>query len=188
MKEATLNNAIVCFAFVLLFSGQTLNRDTSQAKGGTAMSIIVNSTAFKEGEIIPTKFTCDGENVSPALEWSGIPRGTKSLALIADDPDAPRGTWVHWVLFNIPANLNGLPENIPPQSTLKNGARHGINDSRKIGYDGPCPPGGTHRYYFKLYVLDVELSLETGATKAQLIKAMDGHILGEGQLMGKYKR
>ena len=121
------------------------------------MDINVSSTAFKEGEAIPKKYTCDGENISPPLEWSDIPKGTKSIALIADDPDAPRGTWVHWVLFNIPA-------------------------------DGPCPPGGTHRYFFKLYALGVELSLETGATKAQLLKAMEGHILGEGRLMGKYKR
>ena len=152
------------------------------------MDINVSSTAFKEGEAIPKKYTCDGENVSPPLEWSNIPKGTKSIALIADDPDAPRGTWVHWVLFNIPADVNGLPENVPPRSTLKNGARHGINDSRKLGYDGPCPPGGTHRYFFKLYALGVELSLETGATKTQLLKAMEGHILGEGRLMGKYKR
>jgi len=183
-----MNNAILCFVFGLLCSGQTLNRDVSSAKEGTAMDIIVSSTAFKEGEAIPKKYTCDGENISPPLEWSDIPKGTKSIALIADDPDAPRGTWVHWVLFNIPADVNGLPENVPPRSTLKNGARHGINDSRKLGYDGPCPPGGTHRYFFKLYALGVVLSLETGATKVQLLKAMEGHILGEGQLMGKYKR
>ena len=178
----------MCFAFVLLFSGQTIDRDASPAKGGAAMDITVISAAFKEGEMIPKKYTCDGENVSPPLEWSGIPKGTKTLALIVDDPDAPRGTWVHWVLFNIPVNANGLSENILPRSTLKNGARHGINDSRTLGYDGPCPPGGTHRYYFKLYALGVGLSLESGATKAQLLKAMEGHVLGEGQLMGTYKR
>ena len=152
------------------------------------MNINISSTAFKEGEMIPKKYTCDDENISPPLEWSGIPTGTKSLALIADDPDAPRGTWVHWVLFNIPGEVKGLSENIPRHSTLKNGARQGVNDSRQLGYDGPCPPGGTHRYFFKLYALGVVLSLETGATKAQLLKAMEGHILGEGQLMGKYKR
>jgi len=183
-----MNTVVLYFTFAFLFSGQTLNRDASSAKGETAMDINVSSTAFKQGEMIPKKYTCDGENVSPPLEWSGAPKGTKSLALIADDPDAPRGTWVHWVLFNIPADANGLSENIPRHSTLKNGARQGTNDSRELGYDGPCPPGGTHRYFFKLYALGVELSLETGATKAQLLKAMEGYILGEGQLMGKYKR
>jgi Raf kinase inhibitor-like YbhB/YbcL family protein len=183
-----MNIVVLYFVFGLLFSGQTLNRDAASAKGDTAMNINISSTAFNEGEMIPKKYTCDGENVSPSLEWTGIPKGTKSLALICDDPDAPRGTWVHWVLFNIPADASGLTENVSPRSTLKNGARHGINDSRKLGYDGPCPPGGTHRYFFKVYALAVELSLESGATKAQLLKAMEGHILGEGQLMGKYKR
>ncbi len=183
-----MNMVSLYFAFGLLFPGQTLNRDASPAKGDTAMDISISSMAFKEGEMIPKKYTCDGENVSPSLEWTGIPRGTKSLSLICDDPDAPRGTWVHWVLFNIPADASGLSENVPPRSTLKNGARHGMNDSRKLGYDGPYPPGGTHRYFFKVYALGVELSLESGATKAQLLKAMEGHILGEGQLMGKYKR
>ena len=152
------------------------------------MEIKITSTAFKEGEMIPEKYTCDGENISPSLAWSGIPQGTASIALICDDPDAPRGTWVHWVLFNIPAKVMELSEKIPPRSTLNNGARHGINDSRALGYDGPCPPGGTHRYYFKLYALDSVLTLESGATKAQLLKAMEGHILGEGQLMGRFKR
>ncbi len=187
-RDITIDTVSLCFAFSLFFPGQNLNRDASPAKGEAVMEIAISSTAFKEGEIIPKKYTCDGENVSPPLEWSGIPKGTKSLALIADDPDAPHGTWVHWVLFNIPSDVNGLPENIPPRSTLKNGARQGMNDSRKLGYDGPCPPGGTHRYFFKLYALGIDLSLESGATKSQLLKAMEGHVLGEGRLMGKYKR
>ena len=187
-RENTLETAALLFIFSTLLSGQTISRDTVSAKGETVMEITISSTAFKEGEMIPKKYTCDGENISPTLEWSNIPKGTKSLALIADDPDAPRGTWVHWVLFNIPSDMKGLPENVPPRSTLKNGARHGMNDSRKLGYDGPCPPGGTHRYYFKLYALSVDLALESGATKEQLLKAMEGQILGEGQLMGKYKR
>jgi hypothetical protein len=179
---------VLCVAFVLLFSGQTLNRNTSKVKGGTAMEIKVSSTVFKEGEMIPKIYTCEGKNISPPLIWTDVPHGAKSLALIADDPDAPRGTWVHWVLFNIPADAKELSENIPRRSTLGNGARQGINDSHGLGYDGPCPPSGTHRYYFKFYVLDVVLTLESGATKVQLLKAMEGHILGEGQLMGKYKR
>ncbi len=152
------------------------------------MEIKVTSPAFKESEFIPKKYTCDGENVSPAVEWTGVPDSAKVIALICDDPDAPRGTWVHWVVFNIPAGVNGLAENIQRTSTLPSGARQGINDSHELGYDGPCPPGGTHRYYFKVYALDKILALESGATKAQLLKAMEGHILGEGQLMGRYKR
>ncbi len=179
---------VLCVALVLLFSGQTLNRNTSNAKGGTAMEIKVSSTVFKEGEMIPKIYTCDGKNISPPLAWTEIPQGAKCLALISDDPDAPRGTWVHWVLFNIPADVKDLSENVPRRSTLSNGARQGINDSHGLGYDGPCPPSGTHRYYFKLYALDVVLTVESGATKVQLLKAMEGHILGTGELMGRYKR
>jgi Raf kinase inhibitor-like YbhB/YbcL family protein len=152
------------------------------------MSIKLTSSAFEEGGMIPGKYTCDGENVSPALQWSGIPDGTQSNALICDDPDAPAGTWVHWVLFNIPTDITEFPENIPPDRILENGAKQGINNFRRLGYGGPCPPGGTHRYFFKIYALDIEIGLEPGATKAQLLKAMEGHILDEGQLMGRYKR
>lgn len=152
------------------------------------MAITITSTAFTEGSMIPQDYTCDGEDISPPLAWSGVPDGTKSLALICDDPDAPMGTWVHWVLFNIPAHIMELPTNISPEKIIQNGAKHGINDFRKFGYGGPCPPGGTHRYYFKLYALDTEINVETGITKAQLLKAMEGHILAEGQLMGRYSR
>jgi len=152
------------------------------------MAITITSSAFTEGAMIPKKFTCDAEDISPDLKWSGVPQGAKRLALICDDPDAPVGTWVHWVLFNIPADVTALPAGLPADATLKNGARHGKNDFRKLGYGGPCPPGGTHRYYFKLYALDTVLTLESGSTKAQLLAAMKGHILAEGQLMGRYKR
>lgn len=152
------------------------------------MKIKVESAAFKEGGTIPSKYTCDGIDISPPLSWSGIPDGTNSISLISDDPDAPMGTWVHWVLYNIPANVSDLHENLPTKNVLKNKAKQGTNDFGKIGYGGPCPPGGTHRYYFKLYALDKELDLEPGATKEQLLKAMDGHIMAEGQLMGKYSR
>lgn len=157
-------------------------------KGGTKMEIKITSTAFSEGSIIPKRYTCDGEDVSPPLEWSGVPEGTKSLALICDDPDAPMGIWVHWVLFNIPASVKDLPTSVPPAEALENGAKHGKNDFGKLGYGGPCPPSGTHRYYFKLYALDMQITIKSGITKAQLQKAMEGHILAEGQLMGKYKR
>jgi Raf kinase inhibitor-like YbhB/YbcL family protein len=157
-------------------------------RGDKKMAITITSTAFTEGSMIPRQYTCEGEDVSPPLVWTGVPVGTKSLALICDDPDAPMGTWVHWVLFNIPASIKELPAKIPPEKIIENSAKHGMNDFQKFGYGGPCPPGGTHRYYFKLYALDTEINLEAGITKAQLLKAMEGHILAEGQLMGRYKR
>ena len=160
----------------------------STAKGGTIMEIKVPAAAFKEGEFIPNTYTCDGDNVSPELSWTGIPSETKSIALICDDPDAPRGTWVHWVIYNIPASAKGLAEKVSHNPTLPNGARQGINDSHELGYDGPCPPGGTHRYYFKVYALSKTLTLDSGATKAQLLKAMEGSVIAEGQVMGRYKR
>ena len=152
------------------------------------MALEIYSTAFSEGEMIPTRYTCDGPDVSPDLSWSAVPETAKSLALICDDPDAPMGTWVHWVLFNIPSSASGLPAEMPSDAALENGARNGTNDFGRLGYGGPCPPGGTHRYYFKLYALDIELNLDSGVTKDQLLEAMQGHILAEGQLMGKYKR
>lgn len=152
------------------------------------MTIKVTSQAFEEGGMIPRQYTCDGGDISPPLEWSGVPDGTMSLALVCDDPDAPMGTWVHWVLYGIPAGTRHLPEDVPSGKKLDSGARHGINDFRRFGYGGPCPPGGTHRYYFKLYALDIELEHEAGLAKADLLKAMEGHILAEGRLMGKYKR
>ena len=152
------------------------------------MDIKLRSTAFKEGGMIPGQYTCDGKDISPPLAWESVPDDTKSIALICDDPDAPMGTWVHWMLYNLPTNINELPEKIPPQKILENGAKQGTNDFRNIGYGGPCPPGGTHRYYFKIYALDSVLTLEAGATKTKLLKAMEGHILAKGQFMGKYKR
>jgi len=152
------------------------------------MAIQLTSTAFSDGTMIPKRFTCDGEDLSPPLSWSGLPTGTRSLALICDDPDAPVGTWDHWVLFNIPATVTGLPENVPATASLDDGSVHGNNSWERPGYGGPCPPGGTHRYFFKLYALDTELNLKTGATKSQLVKAMEGHILDQVQLMGKYRR
>jgi Raf kinase inhibitor-like YbhB/YbcL family protein len=152
------------------------------------MAIQLTSDAFSDGSMIPKRFTCDGEDLSPPLSWSGLPTETESLTLICDDPDAPVGTWDHWVLFNIPALANGLPENVPAKATLDDGGVHGNNSWGRLGYGGPCPPGGTHRYFFKLYALDIALNLKTGATKSQVANAMEGHILDRGQLMGKYKR
>jgi len=152
------------------------------------MEIKITSSAFTEGGMIPAKYTCDGADVSPPLQWEEVPQGTKSIALISDDPDAPMGTWVHWVLFNMPADTKELAENIPPEETLRNGAKQGISDFGRIGYGGPCPPSGTHRYFFKIYALDMELRLEASSNKHQLLKAMEGHILAQGELIGKYKR
>lgn len=152
------------------------------------MNLIVSSNAFCEGEWIPRKYSGEGDDISPPLSWSGTPENAKSLALISDDPDAPMGAWVHWVLFNIPAAEKGLEEKIPNQDRLENGAKHGTNDFHRLGYGGPCPPSGVHRYYFKLYALDTVLNLRPGITKKELENAMKGHILAQGQLMGKYKR
>lgn len=153
------------------------------------MTIELTSTAFQKGETIPKQYTGDGADQSPSLRWSDPPSGTKSLALICDDPDAPRGTWVHWVLFNLPAQARELNESVPTTETLANGAKQGKNDFGNIGYGGPSPPKGKpHRYFFKLYALDVNLDLPPGAIKAELEKAMKGHTLAEGQLMGTYKR
>jgi len=148
----------------------------------------IKSSAFGSGEMIAAKYTCDGADFSPPLEWAGSPAGTKSFALICDDPDAPMGTWVHWVIYDIPPTATMLAEGITREKDLPGGGTQGINDFRKIGYGGPCPPGGTHRYFFKLYALDTTLGLKPGITKDQLLKAMRGHILTEAQTMGTYRR
>lgn len=153
------------------------------------MGFQLTSSAFQEGGLIPRKYTCDGQDVSPPLRWSKTPDGTRGLALIVDDPDAPVGTWVHWVIVNIPPSLSELPEGIPAKDTLPNGARQGLNDFKRIGYGGPCPPPGKpHRYFFKLYALDTMLDVKPKATKAEVLKACKNHILAETQLMGQYGR
>jgi len=151
------------------------------------MAIKITS-AFEHGGMIPRQYTCDGKDMSPPLKWDSVPDGTKSLALICDDPDAPIGTWVHWVVFNIPPDTRELPENVPLDKVLPDGARQGITDFGNNGYGGPCPPSGTHRYFFRIYALDTELDLQPDATKADLVAAMKGHVLDEGELMGKYRR
>ena len=152
------------------------------------MTLKIESPVFEEGQMIPAKYTCDGSDVSPPLEWSDPPGGTRSFAVIADDPDAPVGTWVHWVVYNIPPTVREFEENVPAMPQLEDGTIQGKTDFGRIGYGGPCPPSGTHRYYFKLYALDATLSLESGATKKQVEAAMEGHVLAEGRLMGTYKR
>jgi Raf kinase inhibitor-like YbhB/YbcL family protein len=152
------------------------------------MELKVTSMAFQEGALVPKQYSGDGRDISPPVAWSAAPEGTQSLALICDDPDAPVGTWVHWVLFNIPPTTRELPENVAPEKTLAFGERHGRNSWGKIGYGGPSPPSGTHRYFFKVYAMDTLLTLPAGASKEELERAMRGHILAQGQLMGRYKR
>ena len=152
------------------------------------MAIEVTSSAFFEGDMIPADYTADSRNISPPLQWQGVPEGTASIAMINDDPDAPMGTWVHWVIYDMPPDTTSLPENIAPDEILANGGKHGTTDFGRIGYGGPAPPSGTHRYYFKVYALDCKLDLAPGATKDKVEKAMTGHVLAQGQLMGKYKR
>jgi Raf kinase inhibitor-like YbhB/YbcL family protein len=184
MNKNLLYLLAACLVIMLLFEcGKDGN---SKVSGGAIMGAIhVTSTAFGEGAVIPKKYTCDDQNISPQLAWTGVPSGTKSIALICDDPDAPVGDWVHWIVYNMPAATSGLPEGV---RSLPAGSKKGTNDFRKLDYGGPCPPGGVHRYYFKVYALDAQLSLGDGATKAQLLKAMEGHILDQGALMGKYSR
>jgi len=159
------------------------------ATEGQATAFEIRSTAFTSGGTIPKRYTCDGPDVSPPLSWTEPPAGTKRLAFVMDDPDAPVGTWVHWVLYNLPASARELAEGIPATETLASGAEQGTNDFRKIGYGGPCPPPGpTHRYFFKLYALDTELNLAPEVTKKQLEAAMAGQILAQAELIGRYGR
>ena len=152
------------------------------------MSFELTSSVFAPGEPIPPKYTCDGEDISPPLQWSDPPPGTQSFALISDDPDAPVGTWIHWVLYDLPAEARALSEALPPDADLPDGSRHGKNSWRRLGYGGPCPPGGTHRYFFKLYALDTVLGLDAGASNKQLLQAVEGHVLAQTQVMGVYSR
>ena len=153
------------------------------------MQINLSSTAFQEGETIPKQYTGDGKDVSPPLTWADPPDGTKSFVLICDDPDAPRGTWTHWVLYNLPADQRKLDEGAPADESLPNGAKQGKNDFGKLGYGGPAPPRGKpHRYFFRLYALDTTLDLPAGATRDKVVAAAKGHVLVDGQLMGHYGR
>lgn len=163
---------------------------TSQKKDTLQKTVIFNikSSAFTAEGTIPQKYACDGDNISPPLLWAGAPTGVKSFALIVDDPDAPNKTHVHWVVYNIPANATELSENVPDSKKLPSGAIQGTNDDNKTGYSGPCPPNGTHRYYFKLYALDITTDIKGDATKDKLLDAMKGHVLAEAELMGKYSK
>lgn len=152
------------------------------------MVIKVKSAVFDEGEPIPTRYTCSGVDVSPPLNWGPLPENTVSIAIICEDPDAPGGLWTHWVIFNLPADVENLTEHVMGRENLDNGAIQGLNDFGRVGYGGPCPPSGTHRYFYKVYALDVKLDLPARSTRKELLEAMDGHILDQGQIMGYYTR
>lgn len=182
------------FATAVLIAACGDSKEEGRSRGpeggteGRSMALVLTSPSFGEGGTIPAEFTCDGEDRSPALAWSGAPPKTASFALICDDPDAPAGNWVHWVVLNLPPESTGLPEGVPASRDLGGGGIHGKNSWGRLGYGGPCPPSGTHRYYFKLYALDTSLDLSANPTKADVVRAMEGHVLAEGQLMGRYKR
>ena len=156
------------------------------------MSLIIRSTAFDDGGVIPLKYTCEGDDIAPPLEWEGIPENTRSLVLIVDDPDAPdpaapRMIWVHWVVYNLPADVNGIPEGATAEM-LPGGTQQGLNDWNKPAYGGPCPPIGRHRYFHKLYALDTMLEVMQSATKAEVEAAMQEHVIAEAVLVGTYKK
>jgi len=158
-------------------------------QGGKSVTLTLTSPAFAPGKPIPARYSCEGLDLSPPLRWSQPPSGTRSLVLICEDPDAPTGTWVHWVLFNLSPSLRELPEGVPPLKVVLEKARQGKNDFGRLGYGGPCPPPGKpHRYFFRLYALDTQIQLPPGTEKPELLRAMEDHILAEGELMGIYQR
>ncbi len=178
----------------ILTGGCKMKAEQSQTNA-TADTILthtkmkISSTAFQIDSTIPQQFTCQGEDISPALAWSGAPEGTECYALLLEDPDAPSGTYIHWVIYNIPATERGLSEDFPKRDKLPNGTRQGVNDFKQMGYGGPCPPPGkAHRYYFKLYALDAQINIPGEATRDQLLNAMHGHILAESETMGTYAK
>ena len=152
------------------------------------MTIELTSSAFVAGGAIPAKYTCNGEGTSPPLQWTSPPTTARSLALVVDDPDAPSGTFVHWVIYNLPPDARGLPENVPADESLPDGSLNGKNGAGRLGYAGPCPPSGTHHYHFKLYALDVKLDAAAGWSTDQLLAAMQGHILAQAELVGLYSK
>ena len=176
MKDAAV--ATVCAAALLC----------AASGAGGEVHMRLTSTAFEEGGMIPAKYTCRGEDASPPLAWDGVPGAAKSLALICDDPDAPMGTWVHWVVFDIPPETRGFREGVPKTGKLVDGTAQGVSDFGTLGYGGPCPPSGTHRYFFKLYALDAKFGLTGRVTKERLLAAMKGRVIAEGQLVGTFKK
>lgn len=152
------------------------------------MTIKITSPAFKEGEPIPIRYSCNDVNVSPPLDFENIPEATESIALIMEDPDAPNGLFTHWIIFNLPAEMRGLPEFVMGRELMDDGSKHGLNSFGLVGYNGPCPPGGTHRYFFKIYALDEKLDLPPLIRRDEILEAIEGHILDQGELMGVFTR
>lgn len=173
------------FCGLFLVAGFSLLWVTSVDAAG---QLEVTSSAFEEGANIPSDFTCDGEELSPPIQWASAPDGTKGFAVVVSDPDAPSGNWVHWMIYDLSPELDQLPLGISAKAVIPGGGFQGKNDFGKMGYGGPCPPQGAHRYFFKVYALDTILHLEPGVSKEQLERAMRGHILAEGSLMGRYER
>lgn len=178
----------IVLTFVLFFSMLFASHLYGFESNNRRSKMKILSPAFQHEGMIPDKFSCKGQDISPPLKWENAPAGTRSFVLICDDPDAPVGTWDHWLLFNIPASVTELQEGVPAQVELPNGARHGKNSWGRKDYGGPCPPAGTHRYFFKFYALEVLLDLIPGVSKKELMNAMQGHILAQAELMGKFKR
>jgi Raf kinase inhibitor-like YbhB/YbcL family protein len=177
------------FVITLFLAAHAASRSAPALAGNTIMPLTLSSPSFSNGGDIAKKFTCDGADVSPQLSWTDPPATAKSFALLADDPDAPVGNWNHWTAWNLPPTLRDLPEGVPKQAQLSDGAQQGHNDFRKPGYNGPCPPPGKpHRYYFKLFALDVKLDLKPSAGKKELEAAIKGHILAQAEWMGRYGR
>lgn len=198
MKTLGAGSGLVLAGLALVLTACESGRSAGDAGpplGAPPVTIQLSSPAFAEGAMIPRPFTCDGENVSPPLAWSEVPETTRSLAILCEDPDAPRGIWTHWVLFNLSAAVAELPARVPAKETVpvlgqiaEETARQGTNDFGKLGYGGPCPPSGTHRYVFRLFALDTTLDLKPGATRRQVLEAMKGHVVAEGRLIGRYAR
>jgi hypothetical protein len=189
------NDAVNAFCtssgvIIVLVGGMLLPPLGSKGSGGELMNTIpISSPAFAQGQPIPPKFTCEGENLSPELQWGEIPAGIKSLVLVMDDPDAPMGTFVHWVIYNIPPTLTGLPEGVSTEPQVSGIGTQGVNSARRTGYTGPCPPPGKpHRYFFTLYALDIWTIFDPGFSKEQLLQQIEGHVLAQGQVMGTYQR
>ena len=188
MNRSTVLLLVACaIAWTGLCAGES---ETDGSEEACAMAMELTSRAFTAGQRIPIEHTCEGDNVSPVLSWWGAPDATVSFALIMDDPDAPSGTFVHWVLYNLPADTDSLPRDVPKTEGLSDGSLQGVNSARRTGYLGPCPPRGhgRHRYVFKLYALDSMLNAEAAVTKERLLALMESHVLAEARLMGTYSK
>jgi Raf kinase inhibitor-like YbhB/YbcL family protein len=195
MEDGTMRKLAVGTSLILVLAscGRRPSTEAILPKEQEKLTLRLSSPAFAEGGAIPKAYTCDGKDTSPPLEWSSVPEAARSLALVVEDPDAPGGTWIHWVLFDLPADVTRLPEGVPTEERVALGsdgqsARQGKNDFGKIGYGGPCPPSGTHHYIFRVFALDTELGLERGTNREPLLRAIRGHILAEGRLTGVYSR